>query len=534
MKGTRYNIFAWVLFFIAPLFIGCSEEVDNGGGDEDPSPVVDLILDQRSASLSPEGSVTLRITRGNGDYRVTTSDAGVVKAVVNGDEITLTAGKVADKSEALVVITDKRYKRAIVEVDVANEFDLSLDKDEVELVVGVKRGSEVAIIIESGNFGYVLQPLGDTERLIEIDQTNLETAGKFVLKALEAGSGEIKVTDRQGKEAVLKVTIVDPPALTLDKQSLSIDPVQGTEYLHVTEGSGGYRVVFEDPSIAKTGYVTEGGVISIIGKRRGTTAAYVEDSNGLQSLPFTVEVSGPVYSMMLGEDYYGYADFNHLEQVDPALTKSHQVTFEMRCYMTGYRGGQTFMGLNDNLLLRGPNDDYRPTHPIAIVGDGLEIESSISFSLNEWTHIALVVDTDQQDVTEKYLLYVNGVQDQAMTFKNTSKTHNEINLGRSGDANKFVVGWATDQYWCRMLGGVSEVRVWKSARTQQQIKDNMEELADADSGDLFARWDFSAGVPTDYIQDTGNSGHEINLTLSKVEHGNKHYRPEVVPIGVYY
>lgn len=97
------------------------------------------------------------------------------------------------------------------------------------------------------------------------------------------------------------------------------------------------------------------------------------------------------------------------------------------------------MGLSNNLLLQGLNDDYRPTHPISIVGNGLEIESSISFTLHEWMHIALVVDAEKQDVKEKYQLYINGVKDENMNYKNVSRVHNEINLASSDDANKFVV-----------------------------------------------------------------------------------------------
>jgi hypothetical protein len=441
----------------------------------------------------------------------------------------LTAGQVTDKAEALVVVVDKMYQRATIDVDVANEFEMSLNRDEVDLVVGMKGKEEVPILIESGNFGYSLQLLGQAASIIEIDDTNLETAGKFVVKALKAGTGEVKVTDHKGKEAVVRVTVTNPPALTLDKSSIKIDVVQGTAYLNVANGNGGYHVLFEDPMIAKVRYTTEGGLIAITGKRRGVTTATVEDRTGLVSSSFTVEVDGPQYAMMLGEDYYGYASFSDLEQVDPSMARNRQITLEMSCYMTGYRGGQTFMGLSNNLLLQGLNDDYRPTHPISIVGNGLEIESSISFTLHEWMHIALVVDAEKQDVKEKYQLYINGVKDENMNYKNVSRVHNEINLASSDDANKFVVGWATDQYWCRMLGAVSEVRVWKSARTPQQIMDNMWELKETGSGDLFARWDFSAGVATDYIQDTGNSGHEINLTLSEVKHGDKHYRPIVVP-----
>lgn len=528
------NIISLLLFITSLFIIGCSdEEKVNGDNKDDQINPVSLTLEREKASLLPGETISIKITNGNEKYTVKSSNDNIVKAVVSGDLLTLTAGQIPDKAEALVIVVDQFFKRASIDVDIAKEFDLKLSNEEINLVYGEKGSDEKIIYIETGNFGYNIELLNETSSFIKVDETNLESAGKFVIKALKAGSGELKVTDNKGKTANLKISVEGTPTLTLNKKSVLINAVQGTEILKVDNGNGGYSVIFDDPTIAKVGYVTEGGTIAIKGKKNGSTNAVVQDKKGLKSDPFQIVVDGEEFAMMLGENYYGFANFKDLEQIDPSLTKSKQVTLEMSCYMTGYRGSQTFMGLSNNLLLRGPNDDYRPTHPIAIVGNGLEIESSISFKLNEWMHIALVVDCDKQDIKEKYILYINGIKDENMNLKNISQPHTVVNLASSDDNNKFVVGWATNQYWCRLLGAVSEVRVWKTARSEQQIKENMWRLKDFNSQNLFTRWNFSAGIPTDYIQDTGNSGYEINMTLSEVKHDDKHYRPVLVPANIY-
>lgn len=529
----RINHPSILLFCFFLTLTACGEEKVNDENLEEPKEPVALTLEREKVSLMPGETVSVKITSGNEQYQVKSSGNDVINASVTGDIVTLTAGTVEDKAEAVVVVVDQMFKRASIDVCVANEFEMQLSHDHIILTEGMKGNDAATIFIESGNSGYQLELINNTSSYLEVDETNLETAGKFIIKAIASGSGEIKVTDSKGKESLLTIVVEKAPSLTLNKTDLFIHAVQGKEILTVSNGNGGYTVMFEDPAIAKTAYTTDGGIIAIVGRKNGETTAYIEDQKGLRSDPFTIEVNGPEYAMIFGENYYGYASFKDLEQIDPALTKSRQVTLEMNCYMTGYRGGQTFMGLDNNLLLRGPNDDYKPTHPVAIVGEGLEIESSISFNLNEWTHIALVVDCDKSDIKDKYRLYINGVRDDAMNFKDVSGQHAEVNLASGSDDNKFVVGWASNQYWRWMLGNVSEVRIWKAARTIEQINDNMCSLREADTEGLFARWDFTAGVATDYIQDTGESGYEINMVLSEVKHDDKHFRPVVLPESVY-
>ena len=71
---------------------------------------------------------------------------------------------------------------------------------------------------------------------------------------------------------------------------------------------------------------------------------------------------------------------------------------------------------------------------------------------------------------------------------------NEKKYGGFGDAYQFFIGKSYDDY--RPLNGkIAEARVWSVARTQQQIWENMYEIANPESDPtLLGYWKFNEGV----------------------------------------
>ena len=55
---------------------------------------------------------------------------------------------------------------------------------------------------------------------------------------------------------------------------------------------------------------------------------------------------------------------------------------------------------------------------------------------------------------------------------------------------------------------------------EEQLKANAWELQEANPEGLLARWDFSAGAPTSYIEDATNSDHELLMHVSKYDSWN--------------
>jgi len=479
--------------------------------------IVELKLDKSKVALRPDNSISLNIETGNGEYTAVSSDNNVAKAVISGNVITITATTKEERANAVIVITDKMFKRTSIDVEIAKIFDLSLNKNQATLEVGVPKKNEITIVINTGNFGYKTELLDNSGQFIEIDNTKLESYGKFTVKAIAAGVAKIKVTDALGMEALVDLLITAPNALNVDKTAVTLDAVQGSAMVTISTGNGDYKTTVANPLIAKAS--VKGDVVTIKGKVNGATTVTIEDKKGQKST-INVTVDGPAYAMNLSDQYFAYANFTDIAIVDASVKTLKQVTLEMTCKIDGYRGLQTFMGLEGKLIIRGKNDDYRPTHPIQIagLGDKLILESTKSFNLNEWMNIALVIDCNQQDIKEKYKLYINGVQD-VLVIERQEETHSAVDLTSSSDGNRFEIGRAFGQDFRAMKGSVSEARVWTVARTAQQIKDNMCGLAGQINTGLLARWNFTAGAETGYIQDSNGGKYETNLIISNAKSG---------------
>ena len=82
--------------------------------------------------------------------------------------------------------------------------------------------------------------------------------------------------------------------------------------------------------------------------------------------------------------------------------------------------------------------------------------SNVFSSTASWYHIAIVIKGNEMT------LYVNGNKKGQITSKSYSglTAFGDLDFGHSGN----------DQEW---YGGVDDVRVWKKARTQSEIRDNM-------------------------------------------------------------
>ncbi|MGY4386589.1 hypothetical protein ACVWYN_003644 [Pedobacter sp. UYP24] len=503
-------------YFLVLMF-GLSQLLQSCAKKEASFNVVEMTLDKSAVSLTPNGSISVNISTGNGDYTAVSSNNDVATARIADNVITITATTKQERANAVIVVTDKMFKRQSIDVVIAKLFEMTLSTTEAAMEIGVPGKGELTININTGNAGYKTELLENSSQFVEINNTKLESHAKFTIKAIAAGIAKIKVTDALGKQALLTLTITAPSTLLLSKSDITLTAVQGTEDITVTKGNGDYKVSVANPLVAKA--LVKGDVISIKGKINGTTVVVIEDKKG-QKAAVNVKVDGPAFAMNLSDQYFGYANFNDIAIVDGFIKTLKQVTFEMTCKIDGYRGLQTFMGLEGQLLIRGKNDDYRPTHPLQIVGlgDKITLESTRSFNLNEWMNIALVVDCDQQNVTEKYKLYINGVQD-VLVVARQDETHSSINLASSSDGNRFEIGRAFGQDFRAMKGTVSEARVWTVARTAQQIKDNMCVLAPGTNAGLLSRWNFTAGAETGYIQDSNGGKYETNLILANAKLG---------------
>ncbi len=521
----KKNHFLWLyVAVVLPIsLVGCSKK-------DTTFNAVELKLDNTKIALLPSKSINIKIENGNGEYKATSSNDNVARGFIEGDVITIVATGQQDRANAVIIITDKAFKRVAIDVEVAKVFNLTLDQTQVAIEVGVPGKSEALISVNTGNFGYKTELLENSSQFVSLDNSKLESYGQLLIKGLAAGTAKVKITDAQGKEAVATIVVTTPSLLTVEKSSVSLDAIQGSDVVSISSGNGGYKATIANKFIAKASIT--GNAITITGKTKGNTTLTIQDKKGKTAV-VNIIVDGPEYAMNLGEQYFGYTSFSDIAIVDESVKKCKQTTFELTCKISGYRGLQTFMGLEGKLIIRGKNDDFRPTHPIQIsgLGDKILLESTRNFNLNEWLNIALVVDCDQANIADKYKLYINGVQDVLIVNKQ-DQTHATVDLTSSNDGNRFVVGRAAGQDFRAMKGSISEARVWTVARTGQQIKDNMCSLKETNPTGLLARWNFNAGIETDYIQDSNGGKYETNLVISNAKTGGS-YAPVAAPKSVF-
>lgn len=149
----------------------------------------------------------------------------------------------------------------------------------------------------------------------------------------------------------------------------------------------------------------------------------------------------------------------------------------------GDAGISTFMGTEGQTLMRFGDAGVDPDH---LQANGQDI--GVKFKTNQWYHIAIVVDGS------KTIAYVNGKK---VTEYNTSGSLGSFFIGRSYNSNRGIIA------------RFSEIRLWNIARTVTQIKDNMYEVKNTESG-LYAYWKMNE-VKNNKIPDVSGNNHDLIL-----------------------
>jgi len=109
----------------------------------------------------------------------------------------------------------------------------------------------------------------------------------------------------------------------------------------------------------------------------------------------------------------------------------------------------------------------------------------------DWHHIAGVFD----DSNDKLMIYVDGVLEATTSTAKTPKS----------SSNPLYIGRFDEQYGNYFKGIIDEVRIWNTARTQTQIRDNMcKKLTGSESG-LVAYWRMDDGSGQTVDDLTSNS-----------------------------
>ncbi len=121
---------------------------------------------------------------------------------------------------------------------------------------------------------------------------------------------------------------------------------------------------------------------------------------------------------------------------------------------------------------------------------------------NQWTHIAMVFDGTENTNATKLKCYINGML-QSLIFPN-------LNIPNSIVTNPSTLFFGNDGIGNLTYGSFDEIRIWNTARTQNQIRENMHLTSSGFEADLLAYYQFNetSGNAVDAV--AGNNGTLIN------------------------
>ena len=213
----------------------------------------------------------------------------------------------------------------------------------------------------------------------------------------------------------------------------------------------------------------------------------------------TTAACGTLYSNVITKGYNNSLNFdgtNDFVEIpdNNALDLSSAFTIEAWVFPTesGATRGQMIIGKVDDTQnglsadlaysLRFGTNGFR-----AEIGNGTLYavkESGIqNVKLNQWQHVSLVFDGS----TGSLNLYLDGVVQGSATTTGFSAVKNSYSSLKLGAYSTYF-----GQYF---KGGLDEVRIWNTARTAQEITDNMSATLNGNETGLTAYYTFNQGVP---------------------------------------
>ena len=441
---------------------------------------------------------TVKILTGNGEYAVSATEGAdkfVEISEIAGQSFTLTGLLETEDTPVQLTLTDSEGKTVTFPV-VVNIVDLKLDSNQAEFTE--PDASAQYITIEQGNGGYSFSyRTGDSEPVDDSPVVEATESGNLItLSPKAAGETTVIVTDQKGSCEEISV-IVNPYELQLadNASSITVEGFANTASVKIARGNGGYtlsELTDENRKYIKSAKIDENDNIVIEAAWLGTTTLELSDDAGkTMEVPVTVapvaaELSSDYcFRMGIKEYIEEHADFDHQEQL----------TFEMVFYPTYSRSLQSFIGLEGVFLLRCQGDagdtDLRfeiatkiHKDPGNLSGDthndprfrSQQKMGNDRQGNGQWYHIAIVFDGTQSSTKEAYKMYINGVREELTPasddYANVSPDPYLV-LSSVGGDEALMIGRSGNSDWRLGYCAVAQARMWTSARTEEQIRENM-------------------------------------------------------------
>ena len=247
MKNLRFLTLGLAL--IALLFTACKKD-DNNGGEQAPQ---QLTLEKSAVTVKQTESAIVRITAGNGGYKVESADKNIATAAIEQNNVKITA---IAEGQTTLTVSDAKGQKAAIAVAVESNIDpserLSVENQALTLVNGEEEVNRILNAEHNGNMNlsFTISPAGSVSITVETRIVNGNPDGKNLrVKALKVGTAQIAIKDNTNNQTTSFKVTVTAAELTVATATTEIETEATTE-VRINTGNPDYTVTSSASNIA--------------------------------------------------------------------------------------------------------------------------------------------------------------------------------------------------------------------------------------------------------------------------------------------
>lgn len=247
MKNLRFLTLGLAL--IALLFTACKKD-DNNGGEQAPQR---LTLEKSAVTVKQTESAIVRITAGNGGYKVESADKNIATAAIEQNNVKISA---IAEGQTTLTVSDAKGQKAAIAVTVESNIDpserLSVENQALTLVNGEEEVNRILNAEHNGNMNlsFTITPAGSVSVTVETRIVNGNPDGKNLrVKALKVGTAQIAIKDNTNNQTTSFKVTVTAAELTIAKTTTEIETEATTE-VRINTGNPNYTITSSADNIA--------------------------------------------------------------------------------------------------------------------------------------------------------------------------------------------------------------------------------------------------------------------------------------------
>lgn len=247
MKNLRFLTLGLAL--IALLFTACKKD-DNNGGEQAP---LRLTLEKSAVTVKQTESAIVRITAGNGGYKVESADKNIATAAIEQNNVKITA---IAEGQTTLTVSDAKGQKAAIAVTVESNIDpserLSVEKQTLTLVNGEEEVNRILNAEHNGNMNlsFTISPAGSVSITVETRIVNGNPDGKNLrVKALKVGTAQIAIKDNTNNQTTSFKVTVTAAELTIAKTAAEVE-TEATVEIRINTGNPSYTITSSADNIA--------------------------------------------------------------------------------------------------------------------------------------------------------------------------------------------------------------------------------------------------------------------------------------------